>query len=73
MIRLVLVILLFAWVAGATPIAEPDPEQVTIPKAMLLKLIQEYKEQKAANILLWDRQEEVNKRLEAFNNGTGCT
>lgn len=71
--RLPVILMLAIGVAGADPIVEPEPEQVTIPKAMLLELIRQYKEQKAANVLLWDRQEEVSKRLEAYNSGTGCT
>lgn len=68
------VALLFALgVAGAEPITEPGPEQVTIPKAMLLDLIRSYQEQKAANVLLWERQEEINLRLERWRKGTNCT
>jgi hypothetical protein len=69
----VMAILMFAPLVSATPIEEPATEMVTIPKSELFKLMEEYKQQRAANILLFERQEEVNKRLDNFHNGTGCT
>ena len=67
----VALLLTIASARADAPVPE-EVETVTIPKAMLIELIEAYKEQKAANILLWERQEEVNKKIGEWNARTGC-
>jgi len=71
--RLPAALLFCIGVAGAEPIVEPEEDQVTIPRATLLKLIKAYKEQAAANILLWEKQEASDEKVEKWQRGTNCT
>jgi hypothetical protein len=61
-------------VAAAQPaeLVEPEPETVTIQKALLIELIQAYKKQMVLNILLNEEQEKTNDRIDRWHNGTGC-
>jgi hypothetical protein len=71
--RAILVAILAATLAHADEPSDGTEDMITLPRAVFDKIVEEYKAQRAANILLWDKQQELNERLDNWRSGTNCT